>query len=202
MKRALFTDDLLSGRPLHSQSVLGIVEEESCPKLVLKLRKRKNVKKGMILVRPCLCKGAILNSRGLCPVHRFWPIIKRLTKPGEDIFPSLIRSNLNRILKAVFAKVGFTDSESYSSKCFRRGCSNAMKDSNSTLGQIMRAAGWNAAGFRSYLLLQKDEEAFVASLIRALDSPDSGDDGIEIIFILFSPSQRWVFHSDGFFPPP
>ena len=147
----------------------------------------------MILTRPCLCRGAILNSRGLCPVHRFWPIVKRSTKPGDFIFPSLIRSNINRILKAVFGKIGFADSDSFSSKCFRRGCSNAMKDSNSTLGQIMRAAGWNAAGFRSYLLLQKDEEAFVSSLIRALDSPDSDSDSkISLGYYFF-----FLSHSGG-----
>ena len=68
-----------------------------------------------------------------------------------------------------------------------------MKDSNSTLGQIMRAAGWNAAGFRSYLLLQKDEEAFVSSLIRALDSPDSDNDSeISLGYYIF-----FLSHSGG-----
>ena len=51
-----------------------------------------------------------------------------------------------------------------------------MKDSDSTLGQIMRAAGWNAAGYRPYLLLQQDEEKFIDSLIRTLEFPDSEDD--------------------------
>ena len=176
MKRARFDHDLVSRRPLDSQSILGIVDDDSAPKLVLKLKKRKNAKMGMILIRPCLCQGSIINPRNLCPVHRIWPIIKRTIRPGDFIFPQYVKSNINRIIKAVMAKLSIPDSELYTSKCFRRGCSNAMKDSDSTLGQIMRAAGWNAAGYRSYLLLQQDEEKFIASLIRALEFPDSEDE--------------------------
>ena len=176
MKRARFGHDLVHRRPLDSQSILGIVDGDSAQKLVLELKKRKNAKKGMILIRPCLCQGSVINPRNLCPVHRIWPIVKRTIRPGEFIFPRYVKSNINRVLKAVLAKLSIPDSELYTSKCFRRGCSNATKDSDSTLGQIMRAAGWNAAGYRSYLLLQQDEGKFIDSLIRTLELPDSEDE--------------------------
>ena len=78
-------------------------------------------------------------------------------RPMEFIFPRYVKSNINRVTNAVFGELASPDSDMFTSKCFRRGCPNAMKDSDSTLGQIMRAAGWNAAGYRSYLLLQKDD---------------------------------------------
>ena len=56
MRRALIDQDLVSKRPLDSQSILGIADEESDPKLLLKLRRRKNVKSGLVLIRPCLCQ--------------------------------------------------------------------------------------------------------------------------------------------------
>ena len=110
----------------------------------------------MVLIRPWLRSGSILNDRGFSIAHRFRPIIKRTILPGAEIFPKYAKSNINRIIKAVFAKLDVADSDRFNSKCFRRGCSNAMKDADSTLGQIMRADGRSAAGYRSYLLLQRD----------------------------------------------
>ena len=144
--------------PLYAQSVLGMVDEETAPKLMPKLRKRKNVRAGMVLILPCLCSGSILNDRCFCPAHRFLPIITRTVRPGAEIPPRYGKSNINRVVKAVFDKLEFSDSDRFTSKCFRRGCSNAMGDSDSALCQITRAAGRNADGYRSYLLLQQDEE--------------------------------------------
>ena len=93
MKRARFDQDLVSKRPLDSQSILGIVDEDSAPKLVLKLRNRENVRSGMVLIRPCLCQGSILNHRSFFPAHRICPVITRTIRPGELYFLDM----LNRI---------------------------------------------------------------------------------------------------------
>ena len=51
-----------------------------------------------------------------------------------------------------------------------------MKDSDSALGQFTRAAGWNAAGYRFYLLLQQGEGEFIDPMIIALELPYSEDE--------------------------
>ena len=114
---------------------------------------------------------------GYCPVHRFWPTVAQFTKAGDYIFPRYRRSNINRILNAVFSKIQIVEARRFTSKCSRRGRSNAMKDPDSTPGQIARAECWNADGYRSYLILRKDEGEFIASLIRSLDidSPDESE---------------------------
>ena len=179
MRRATIDMDLVTRERLPFRSIFGIVDEEVCPKLVLKLRKRKNSKAGMVLVRPCSCGGTVINPRGYCPVHRFWPIIIQFTRTGEFIFPKYRKSNINRIPRAAYAKISIDQVNRFAAKCFRLGCSNAMKDSDSTLGQIMRADGWGAAGYRSYLLLQKDEEKFISALIRSLDIDSSDGEGVD-----------------------
>ena len=93
MKRSRIDQDLVSKRPLDSQSILGIADGEPAPKLVLKLHKRKNVKSGMVPIRPCLCQGSILNQRSFSSVHRIWPVIKRTIRPVEFIFLDM----LNRV---------------------------------------------------------------------------------------------------------
>ena len=110
----------------------------------------------MILMRHCLRDGSILNDRCFRPAHRSWHIIKILVRPGAAISPLYAISNINRITKAVFAKLAIIDSDRYTSKCFRLGPPDA-KDSDSTIGQIMREAGWGASDYRLYLLLQQDE---------------------------------------------
>ena len=73
MKRARCDQGLVSKRPLDSRSVLGITDEDSAPKLVLKLRNRGNMKSAMVLIRPCLCQGSILNPRSFLPCSSNFP---------------------------------------------------------------------------------------------------------------------------------
>ena len=80
----LFLLRLPSGCICTKRALLG---QDLEPELILKLRKRKNARSGEVLIRPCLCSGSILNDRGFCPVHRFWPVIKRSVRPGADISP-------------------------------------------------------------------------------------------------------------------
>ena len=71
MRRSVCDTDLTSRTPLEFQSALGIVEEEIPPKLILKLRKRKNVKPGMVLIRPWLCgEGVGGRNRSTGLLHR------------------------------------------------------------------------------------------------------------------------------------
>ena len=60
--------------------------------------------------------------------------------------PDYARPNINRIVKNVSVKAGIPGATRRTSNRFRRGLSGDMADSGSTLGQIMLAAGWKAAG--------------------------------------------------------
>ena len=117
--------------------------------------------------------------RSLCPVHSIWPLIRVRVAPHELLFPSLQRSNLNRILKAALLASGFHESNRYTMYCFRRGCLTEMKRSQSTVGEIVKTAGWKTAQFKVYLDLHADEEAVIKSLMRDLDFSDESDSGIE-----------------------
>ena len=119
-------------------------------------------------MRPCFCEGGVLVPGSLCPIHIVWPTIRAHVLPGEFLFPNLQRSNLNRILKAVMARIGFKDAEKYTTYAFRRGCLMEIKRSQSTVAQIMKTAGWSSAQFKVYLDLAEDEEAVIGSLMGQL----------------------------------
>ena len=59
--------------------------------------------------------------------------------------------------------MGLLDSALFPSRCFRRDSPNAMMETDSTIGEITRAAGRGAAGFKSYLAPRNVEEAFTDS---------------------------------------
>ena len=129
-------------------------------------------------MRPCFCNGGILVPSSLCPVHVVWPLIRARIGIHELLFPTLQGSNLNRILKAALAKAGFPNANRYTMYCFRRGCLAEMKRSKSTVGEIMKTAGWRTSQFKVYLDLHADEEAVILSLMRDIEFSDS-ESGIE-----------------------
>ena len=132
-------------------------------------------------MRPCFCNGGILVPSSLCPVHVVWPLIRARIGIHELLFPTLQGSNLNRILKAALAKAGFPNANRYTMYCFRRGCLAEMKRSKSTVGEIMKTAGWRTSQFKVYLDLHADEEAVILSLMRDLEHSDDSDSGLEFI---------------------
>ena len=126
---------------------------------------------GAILLRPCICRGSIMNPRDFRPAHRFWPIRKRAFPPGVYTSPRYIETNISRIAKCVFDKANIPDSARYASKCFRRGRSDATNDPRPTLFQIARAAGRAAAGYRSYRLFPQRRWG-ISNVTRSLDLSD------------------------------
>ena len=76
--------------------------------------------------------------------------------PNELIFPSLQRTDLNRALKLVMAKIGFTQADRYTTYAFRRGCLMEMRRAQSTVSEIARKAGWTSAQFKTYRDMQED----------------------------------------------
>ena len=178
--RASNNDRIDDRSPTKMPSLIGIREIAGEDRLVLKLKKRKNNRYGSVLMRPCFCNGSIIGQKGLCPVHDFWPAVRRHTAIGEPLFPSLIKRNANRILKGTLASLSIIDAERYTLKGFRRGCIMEIKRSGSTLGVILGTGGWKAAGFKAYLALHEDEEAAVRAMIKNIEiRADSSDSEVE-----------------------
>ena len=127
-------------------------------------------------MRPCSCAGSVIGGSGLCPIHDFWPALKRSTAIHCALFPNLLKRNMNRVLKASLASIDIPDAELYTLKGFRRGCLMEIKRSGSTLAVILGAGGWRAAGFKAYLSLQEDEEANIRALLVDIDRGVESDD--------------------------
>ena len=90
IRRAYMDDDLTSFDPVKDRALIALRGPPSCPKLVLRLARRKNLAHGCILPRPCFCEPSPSKAAKLCPVHAIWPAIAALVKPGAS-FPRLLR---------------------------------------------------------------------------------------------------------------
>ena len=142
IRRALVTDDLLSRSEMAHKALMGGVRAiNGYPRLILKLKVRKNIRYRTIQMRPCFCDGGVLLAKGNCPVHHSWPSISRRVAPVDLLFPSLHRENLNRTLKASLTTLATPEAHGYTDYCFRRGAVMEMKGPGKTLAQIMATAG-------------------------------------------------------------
>ena len=176
---------------------MGIRLINGPPRLILKLKKRKLNKTGAIMMRPCFCDDEGFTPKGLCPIHDFWGGIQREILPDELLFPSLQGENLNRILKAILARMLIPSASRYSTKAFRRGAAMVIMASGSTLAQIMRSAGWHSQAFRAYLMFQMEEEcnmkAIFASSDRSKQSQNTAHQGQTLGLEMFNPRLLSIF---------
>ena len=173
MRRAFASDPLLPNTPPSGKAVLGLVTIKGEERLVLKLSSRKCTAQTSVLMRPCFCDGGGLFPRSLCPIHALWASVLRSTAPGDLLFPSLAKANINRILKAVLTKAGVVDGSRFSAHCFRRGAANELLRSGSSLATIMKAGGWTSGGYKVYLDLHAEEERQIHTIFQR-SSPASG----------------------------
>ena len=180
--RASPSDELIKRSPLPGtfQALIGtrFLPDDS-ERLVLKLRSRKSTRGGAIIMRPCFCDADDLGGKGICPIHDFWPAVCSSSLWGEDLFPTLRSRNINRILKGMLRSMKIPDADSFSTHAFRRGASMELKNSGSTLAQILKTVGWNSSAFRAYLSFIQDEEVNIRSILSNCDSYESSDCGSE-----------------------
>ena len=150
-------------------------------RLILKLNKRKNLRLSVPLMRPCLCGSEHFVPNGLCPVRDFWLLVAHLP-PKSWIMPSLQKSNLNRILKAILWKLNLEEASRYSTHCFRRGAAMELLNLGTTLAVIMKTAGWNSAAFRAYLQfhLAGESDMKAVLLLLKIQSPTHSESDEEM----------------------
>ena len=184
-QRAPLTTKLDSKILQAEKALLGLRKlADGSIRLILKLNKRKNFRGSVPLMRPCFCGSQHFVSNGLCPVHDFWPLVAHLA-PKAFIMPSLQKSNLNRILKAILTKLNVEEAARYSTHCFRRGAAMELLNLGTTLAVIMKTAGWNSAAFRAYLQFHLAEESDMKAVlmqIQTLTHSDSEEEKTAEIF--------------------
>ena len=115
--------------------------------LVIRFERRKNLPNGCILSRPCFCKLASPTARKLCPAHSIWPAIAARVKCGELLFPGFSAQNVNRAIKAVFAKLNVPFAESYTTHGYRRGATQELKEKGSQWPIIASIGEWRSLAF-------------------------------------------------------
>ena len=174
IQRAFFDDPLTEFVPQPDKALMGIRQHSDREMLVLKFSFRKNIRGGCVLFRPCLCSEKDQRARTLCPVHAIWPLIRLRTDAGEKIFPTFSPCGVNRTFKKVMTKMGYPDGPKYSSHAFRRGATQEIKDSGSTLALIITSGTWTHAGYKAYLDLQADFAINISRFV--LDALGSGSE--------------------------
>ena len=176
IRRAYHDDPLTQFVHQEDRALMGIRKYENNELLVLKFARRKNIRGGCVLFRPCICYENHPRAIGLCPIHTVWPIIARNTPPGCVVFSTFSPTSINRTLKCVMTKIGYADGARYSSHAFRRGATQEIKDSGSTLSIIIKSGTWTHSGYRSYLDLQADFAINISRFVLDAADSDSNDE--------------------------
>ena len=132
---------------------------------------------------------------GYFSVRRFWPTVMQFTRPWELFPPAVSRSNFSRISKERFRKLDLPIL-SYITQMVPKRSRERHGRYRPTIWKIMRAAGWGAAGFTSYLVPQKGEESCINNLIRTLKLQCSEDDGRKDYFFYWRASA--IFSTGGY----
>ena len=71
-------------------------------------------------------------------------------------------------------RLGYNQGGKYSSRAFRRGATQEIKDSGPTLALIIQSGTWTRAGYKSYLGLQADYAVNISRFV--LDAIGSDSD--------------------------
>ncbi len=114
----------------------------------LRMLRRKNRPHGSgTLRRVCTCSG----SRHMCVVHTLWDQFLGLlpvgTMPWNGIAPGEALFRLRRVL----TRLGVPNAKGYRTQDLRRGHAEDMRQSGSSLAEILRAGQWRSAAFMKYL---------------------------------------------------
>ena len=167
-------DILTNLTPQIPKALIGADALNQTPVPVIKVRFGKNIRGGCILIRPCLCGEARRAARDLCPVRAFWQPLRANLRPGDAIFGTLSATSVNRQLKAIMTKMGYMQGRRFSSHGLRKGATQEISASGSTIATIIGSGTWTSGGYKCYLDLQADEAANISALLLENADSDSG----------------------------
>ena len=143
--------------------------------LLAKFAWRKNMRRGCILRRPCLCGEPEPPARVLCPIHRIWPQPAARVRTGELLFPTPKYSCI-RNLRANLALAGISQAGKFPSHCFRRGATQELQIAGNPDDTLKRAGCWRGMGFRSYIDTQLTDALKISRIISRPRDSGSDDD--------------------------
>ena len=179
LRRAFDDDPLTVFAPQREKAIIGVRFDGAEPFLIVNLAWRKNLPGGCILRRPCFCNLANPKAKKLRPVHIFWRNIRRRVDPGAPLFVAVNRRNFNRTLKAVLARMGIPEAERYSSRAFRRGTSQELKEPGSPWSVVASSGIWHSPALRGYLDMSRAVEVGAQQLFDVdMDSVSEDEDGL------------------------
>ena len=190
IRRAHKRDEVTLFTPQKEKALIALRSINGIPNLVLKLAWRKHMPGGCIMQRPCFCPHDTVRAKGLCPVHWFWPWVRRSRQCGALLFDKTNTRNLNRRLRYALAKIRIPAANLYSSHGFRRGAAQELKESGSQWPIVGEVGKWKGASFRTYVDLSDELSHDMAQLFIHSFDFDSEDD---------TPAEpevhRWVYCS-------
>ena len=151
LRRAFRHDDLTGFSPMKEKALIGLRGPGHAQCLLLRFSRRKTLPKGCVLSRPCFCSLADSKAKPLCPAHSMWPCIASRVQSGELLFPTYTATNVNTTIKAALAKIGVDFARSYTSRGFRRGATQELKEMGSQISAIATVGEWRPLAFLGYV---------------------------------------------------
>jgi hypothetical protein len=136
--------------------------------LVLQLAKRKNRPHGSTIIRACWCS----KCETTCPIHvlaRWLETFREGECPFAHISPQIARRDLKNRLE----QIGIAEAHSYWLHDFRRGHTNDLTQSGSSLVEVLKAGEWKTPAFLDYVNLQRQERDAVIQAHLDESSSDS-----------------------------
>ena len=178
------SDNLLAFPPHPDKALIGISAVGDELFLAAKFAWRKNITGGRILRRPCFCDLGDAQAVLLCPVHCFWPAVRRRVAPGQLLFRMVNVGNFNRMMEDASPKMLVPEAHRFSSHGFRRGKAQELRKKGPPWTAVAAAGLWNSAACRGYVDMSRDVEFGVSRLFAA--DPDSESYCALVQFGLFS----------------
>ena len=168
-KRAFIGAELTEFPPCAERALIGLRGPEDDRMLVVRFSRRKNLPQGCIVPRPFFCKLSDTADRQLCPVHYFWPLIRRRIRPGDKLFPIFYFNKVNITLESVLLMLDIPHANRYSSHAFRLGAANELKSKGSQWPTIATLGGWRCLAFRGYLGLTLELDRDMSKILAEPD---------------------------------
>ena len=118
----------------------------------------------------------------------WWERVCSSVPPAHSLSSEISARNINRSIKAVFAKLGVSYARSYTSHGFRRGKAQELKESGSQWATVAGIGGRLSLAFRGYLGATSDISKATARLLIDDYGPSSSEEEEAPFFGGASPS--------------
>ena len=167
-------DGKLPDSDIHiSKALVGLRKRDGLTFLLTHLCHRWNGREGGVMLRPCLCSGAIFLGPFFCPIRDSRRQAGKFTNHEDELAPKLRKSDINRTPKATLSSLEVTDSQRFHHHAFRRVAAKAILNAGGSLIGIMNAGGRPSISSRIYIPHGKSEDPALSRIFTAMYSSGS-----------------------------